>query len=48
LASINSNTEIAFNHAEWLADISYDFAAAALNLGDFGVLSASFTSLSVP
>jgi opacity protein-like surface antigen len=48
LASIKTNTEIAFNHAEWLADISYDFAAAALNMGEFGVLSASFTSMRVP
>ncbi len=48
LAGIQSSTEVAFNHAQWLADITYDFAAAALNLGELGVVSASFTTLSVP
>jgi opacity protein-like surface antigen len=48
LAEITGSSEFAFNHAEWLADVKYDFAAAALNMGEFGVISASFTSLSVP
>lgn len=44
----NKQMQAAFNHAEWLADISYDFAAGSLNLGDFGHVFVSFTSLSVP
>lgn len=48
IARTNNNTEFAFNHAEWLADMSYDFAAGAINLGDLGVVSASFTLFSVP
>lgn len=48
LAGIQSSTEVTFNHAQWLADISYDFAAAVLNMGEIGVLSASFTTMRVP
>lgn len=48
LAKMNHSSEVSFNHAEWLADMTYDFAAAALNMGEFGVLSASFTSFGVP
>ncbi len=48
VARMNGNTEVSFNHAEWLADMTYDFAAGAMNLGDFGVITASFTSFSVP
>ncbi len=48
LARGTKQTEMTFNHAEWLADMSYDFAAAVFNMGDFGSLAASFTSLSVP
>ena len=43
-----SANEVTFNHANWLADVTYDFAAGTINLGDFGILSASFTSLQVP
>jgi hypothetical protein len=35
-----------FSHIEWLAGISYDYAAAALPLGGLGNLSASVTALS--
>ncbi|PKL89999.1 MAG: hypothetical protein CVV23_02915 [Ignavibacteriae bacterium HGW-Ignavibacteriae-2] len=48
LAGIKSNTEVTFNHVAWLADINYDFAAAALNLGDMGIVSLSFTSMTSP
>jgi hypothetical protein len=41
-------SEIAFNHVNWLADISYDFAAASLNILDFGTMFFTFTSLGVP
>lgn len=48
LASNSSTTEVTFNHANWLADMTYDFAAASLNLGDAGTIAASFTSFQVP
>jgi len=35
----------AFSHAEWLADINYNYAAAALPLGKWGNAFASVTSL---
>lgn len=40
--------QVAFNHAEWLASISYDFAALSFNLQDFGTIFFSLTSLGVP
>ncbi|HOJ19486.1 MAG TPA: PorV/PorQ family protein [Ignavibacteriaceae bacterium] len=40
--------QVAFNHANWLADISYDFAAASLNIEGLGTMFATFTSLGVP
>ncbi len=40
--------QVAFNHADWLASISYDFAALSLNLQEFGTLFFSLTSLGVP
>ena len=48
IANEDGNAQVAFNHANWLADISYDFAAASINIPDLGVLFADLTSLSVP
>lgn len=48
VANVQGNGQVAFNHSNWLADISYDFAAGAINLGEFGTLSLSFISLGVP
>lgn len=48
IANSPGNGEVAFNHAEWLADISYDFAAASINFTDFGTLFFSMTQLGVP
>ena len=48
IARSKSNSEVTFNHAEWLADMTYDFAAGSFKLGDVGVLSASFTMLNTP
>lgn len=48
LATSPHTTEVTFNHASWLADISYDFAAASYNLSGMGSLALSFTSLGVP
>lgn len=48
IANSTSNGEVTFNHAQWLADISYDFAAASINVPDLGTLFLNLTSLSVP
>lgn len=48
LSRLPVNTDLIFNHVEWLAGIRYDFAAGALSFGDFGVLGFSVTSLGVP
>ena len=36
-----------FDHTLWFADIGYNFGAASFNLGDFGVLGASFIASSI-
>lgn len=48
IVNSNYNGEVAFNHANWLADINYDFAAASLNIENFGTVFLSVTSLGVP
>jgi hypothetical protein len=48
LSTAVSTTELTFNHANWLADMKYDFAAASFNMGDAGTVAASFTSFGVP
>lgn len=48
VANSTSNAEITFNHAAWLADITYDFAAAAINIPDLGTLFMNLTALGVP
>ena len=48
LARMRTAGEATFNHAEWLADISYDFAAAGLTIEGLGTLGVSITSLRVP
>ncbi|NUN08142.1 MAG: PorV/PorQ family protein [Ignavibacteriaceae bacterium] len=48
IARSKANGEVTFNHAEWLADISYDFAAVSINIEEIGTLAFSVTSLSVP
>lgn len=48
LARVTSAGEATFTHADWLADVSYDFAAAALNIEGFGTFGVSVTSLGVP
>ena len=48
IATSSSDMHITFNHAEWLADMSYDYAAGSINLGDFGTMFASFTTFQVP
>lgn len=39
--------EVLFVHTNWIADISYDFAAVVIPIGRFGTLGASLTALSM-
>ncbi|MCF6269741.1 MAG: PorV/PorQ family protein [Melioribacteraceae bacterium] len=48
LSTSRNSTEVTFNHANWIADMSYDFAAASFKLGNMGTLAASFTSFGTP
>lgn len=48
LSTSTKTSEVTFNHANWMADINYDFAAASFNLGAAGTIAASFTSLGTP
>jgi len=48
VAISKGNGQAAFNHTQWLADISYDFAAASLNVPEIGTLFLAVTSLRVP
>jgi len=48
VATSNSKMQVTFNHADWLVDMNYDFAAGSLNLGDMGTMFMTFTSFSVP
>ncbi|MGB6031961.1 MAG: PorV/PorQ family protein, partial [Bacteroidota bacterium] len=36
-----------FSHSNWIGDMSFDYAAVAVPLGDFGAVGLSFTSLSM-
>src|SRR5512147_3092028 len=44
LANVRSN-QAAFNHVSWLADVDLNFAAACINLANFGTLGVSVTHL---
>jgi hypothetical protein len=48
MSRIQQNSELTFTHANWIADISYDFAAGMLQIGDLGSFGLSFISLRVP
>ena len=48
IATNPNSTQFTFNHAEWLADMKYDFAAASFRMEGMGVFTASVTSFSVP
>lgn len=39
--------EVMFNHTDWLADVKFDYAGAAINLGSIGAVGLSFTSLTM-
>jgi len=40
-------SEAVFSHTRWIAEMSFDYAALGVPLGDFGALGLSFTSLSM-
>ena len=48
VANTPANGQAAFNHVNWLADISYDFAAASLNVEEVGTFFLTMISLGVP
>ncbi len=48
LSRMNVVSELTFNHANWLADINYDFAAGVMPIGDLGTFGLSVISLRVP
>ena len=48
LSRMNVNSELTFNHANWLADINYDFAAGVMPIGELGTFGLSVISMRVP
>ena len=48
LSRLEVNSELVFNHADWLADINYDVLGAVLAMGDWGNFGLSVVSLRVP
>ena len=48
LSRMSVGSELTFNHANWLAEIDYDFAAGILPIGDLGTFGVSVISLRVP
>jgi len=41
------HNEVILLHTEWLADVSFDFAGVTLDLGNFGTIGASLTTLNM-
>lgn len=48
IARIAGAGEATFNHANWLVETNYDFAAFSLNMGTLGTLGVHFISFRVP
>lgn len=48
IAGTEGNGQVAFNHAEWLADVTYDYAAGSFTLPEVGTMFVTLTSLGVP
>ncbi len=44
----SGNSQVAFNHSNWLADVDYDFAAGSINIDGLGTIFTTFSSLRVP
>lgn len=47
IAGLKGNA-VYFSHNEWLADVSFDFAAISIPMGNLGTVGAFVTALSVP
>jgi opacity protein-like surface antigen len=43
-----TSSELTFNHANWIADINYDFAAGMMQIGELGTFGLSIISMRVP
>ena len=37
-----NNNSVIFDHTQWIADLSYNFIAGTINLGDYGTIGMSF------
>ncbi len=48
LSRSNYSSELTFNHVNWIADINYDFAAGAMQIGELGTFGLSIVSLRTP
>jgi hypothetical protein len=48
LSRIPVNAEFTFTHANWLADVSYDFAGGILPIGELGTFGLFIVALNVP
>ncbi len=48
IATSPNASEVTFNHANWLADMSYDFAGVATKIEGLGTISGTITNFSVP
>jgi opacity protein-like surface antigen len=48
ITGVQNSGEVTFNHASWLADITYDFAAGAINLPELGTFFITLTTLGIP
>lgn len=48
LARVGGNGEATFNHAEWLADTQYDFAAFSMNMANMGSIGLQVISFRTP
>lgn len=48
IARIGGVGSVTFNHANWIADTKFDFAALSLNISDLGSFGFSLTSFKVP
>jgi hypothetical protein len=48
LSRMTASSELTFNHADWLADIKYNFAAGMMTLEGLGTFGISIIALNVP
>ncbi len=48
LSLVGGKGEATFNHADWLVDTNYDFAAASFNAGNFGSIGFQVISFRTP